>query len=79
MKILIDAGAEDTPTSTGKTALMLAAMLNNPQVVTALINAGANVNAKDSDGKNALYYARSNQKISGTPEMSQLEKMTTLQ
>ena len=48
--------------SKGMTALMLAAMNNsNPEVVKALINAGADIFAKDNEGKTALNYAKDNE------------------
>lgn len=44
----------------GFTALMSAAIDNNPAVVRALIRAGANVNAKTRDGSTALDFATAN-------------------
>ena len=45
----------------GKTPLMYAAMYNHtPEVAKALINAGANLNTKDNDGRTALMWAARN-------------------
>ena len=48
------------PNHKGFTALMSAAIDNNPAVVRALIRAGANVNAKTRDGSTALDFATAN-------------------
>ena len=43
-----------------KTPLMLAVENNSPEMVQTLLQAGANVDAKDKDGKTALMYAARN-------------------
>ncbi len=43
----------------GRTALMIiAGVAGTPEVLTALINRGAQVNARDQEGKSVLFYAR---------------------
>ena len=76
MNLLIDAGANDVTSKSGKSALILAAMMNCPEVVTTLVNAGADVNARDDDGKSALDYAGDNNKLKGTSILRTLEELT---
>ena len=40
-------------------------MMNTPEVVNSLIEGGADVNARDSDGKTAMDYAAENNKLGG--------------
>jgi hypothetical protein len=49
----------------GYTALMWAAIFNHPEIVSALLAAGADVNAKDNNGSTALIWAA----IKGYPEI----------
>ena len=49
------------------TPLMYAAKYNeNPDVITTLLNAGADAKAKSIEGKTAFDYAQNNHKIKGT-------------
>lgn len=58
---LLKAGAlVNVKANDGTTALMLACENNNPQIVELIINAGADVNAKDYDGYKAADYASNN-------------------
>ena len=53
----------------GKTVLMYAAEMNIPEVVAALVEAGADVNTKDTDGNNALAYAMKNERVADNTEI----------
>ena len=54
----IGKGADVNAREKGMTPLMLAAGFNeNPEVITTLLQAGANVNAQDNDGATALMWA----------------------
>ena len=59
---LLNRGANPNATSkaTNQTALMVACQLGYIPIAAALIQNGANVNMKDSSGKNALDYAGNN-------------------
>jgi hypothetical protein len=67
VKVLIDAGADVNlqEDSQGSSALMDAAEAGNMQIVTALLQAHANVAAKDNDGKTAIDLAANNPAVSG--------------
>ena len=58
VKFLIEAGADVNPQedSEGKSALIEAAKAGNMQIATALLQAHANVAAKDNEGKTAIEY-----------------------
>jgi hypothetical protein len=57
----------------GMTPLMWAADRNeNPEVISVLLKAGADVNAKHRSGRTALDYAKENESIKGTPAYWQL-------
>ena len=57
----------------GLTPLMLAAAGSpNPKVISILLKAGANAKAIDSEGNNALDYAKNNQFLKGTIALQQL-------
>ena len=59
----------------GITALMEAAHTNpNPDVIAALLRAGANAKAMDTRGKTALDYAQYNTTLKGTPAFRQLQE-----
>lgn len=65
----IKAGAriDDRDNWFSDTPLMWAAFLNeNPDVIMALLNAGADGTIKSSEGKTAFDYAQQNQKLEGT-------------
>ena len=74
--VLIGAGAKDITNNSGRTALTLAAMMNNSDVVTALLDAGSDVHAKDMFGRTALDNARENTKLKGSPILRRLEEIT---
>ncbi|MGA2641439.1 MAG: ankyrin repeat domain-containing protein [Spirochaetia bacterium] len=59
----------------GLTPLMTAAETNpNPDVVTALLTAGADAKTKDSAGKTAFEHAQTNEKLKGTDAYRQLQE-----
>ena len=59
----------------GMTVLMYAAKVTkNPEVITILLNAGADAKAKDHDGNTALSYTDINDNIAGTDALRQLEE-----
>ena len=54
---------------------MAAARYNsNPEVLTALLDAGADAKAKNNEGKTALDYARMNEKLKDTGALKLLEE-----
>ena len=53
-------------TADGETALMLVAQSGSPQMITALLKAGADIEARSEDGKTALVFAA---KCSKNPEV----------
>jgi ankyrin repeat protein len=62
-------------TRSGKTALIFASADNHSlEVITVLLKAGADAKTKDSDGKNAFYYAQYNESLKGTDALKQLEE-----
>ena len=76
VNLLIDAGSEDVPNHNGRNALILAAMMNNEEVLDALMKAGAEANVQDIDLKTALDHARENDKLKGTQALRRLEKFS---
>lgn len=77
VKILINAGADvNLQGYENRTALMDAVNSRYPQpeVIIALLDAGANVNIKDRRGKRAIDYARENEKLAGTDAFLRLVK-----
>ncbi|MCK5862064.1 MAG: ankyrin repeat domain-containing protein, partial [Candidatus Hydrogenedentes bacterium] len=55
---MIEAGAADSErNSEGKNALLLAAEMNMPHVITVLVDRGDNINAQDRFGNSALHLA----------------------
>ncbi|MBR1777278.1 MAG: ankyrin repeat domain-containing protein [Alphaproteobacteria bacterium] len=59
----------------GDTALILAAKENrNPEVVIALIKAGADVGSKNAEGKTALQYAQDNPQMKNTKALTMLRE-----
>jgi ankyrin repeat protein len=59
----------------GKTLLILAAQYNsNPEVISVLLEAGADANKKDNSGRNARDYAGMNEHLQGTPVLRELQK-----
>lgn len=73
---LIEYGAEDITDKAGRTALMLAAQWNVPEVVDVLIDAGTDIKAKDNEGHTALDYAYDNEKLKGTLTLQRLERLS---
>lgn len=58
VKVLLDQGAKVSDrTETGRTALMLAAVWNEPAACKYLIEKGADINARDTKGQTALMQA----------------------
>ena len=53
-------GANPNAENSGRTALMWAVIEDTPEVVSLLLKAGANVNAKNKDGETALMVAAGN-------------------
>ncbi|GHS99151.1 hypothetical protein AGMMS50276_22240 [Synergistales bacterium] len=59
----------------GATALMLAALYNsNPEVISLLLERGANANIIDKTGKRAIDYAEERYGWRGTEALKQLKK-----
>jgi ankyrin repeat protein len=76
--LLLRRGARvNDPSRRGVTALMAAAW-NSPssEVITVLLQAGADANLKDREGKIALDYAEMNGKVKGTDAYHELKKAT---
>ena len=48
----------------------------NPEVLTVLLEAGADAKAKSNEGKTALDYARENEALKGTQALKLLEEKT---
>jgi ankyrin repeat protein len=68
----ISNGADVNPRDNdGWTALMGS---QHPEVITALLAAGANAKAKDSEGKTAFDYAQTRAKLKGTDALRKLEE-----
>ncbi len=58
-QVLVDQGVPiNAQTTTGTTALMMAALMNNAELVRAFISWGADVNLRDKQGKSALSFAK---------------------
>ena len=70
---LLKAGKNSADAS-GKTPLMQAALMGNYDAVSKLINAGADVNAKDEDGTRALLYARRSYPGKTQAQLDEIEK-----
>lgn len=58
VRILLDAGAKNSPTSAefGRTPLHLASYRGHPDVIKTLVENGADVSAADSEGKEIVLY-----------------------
>jgi ankyrin repeat protein len=74
----IEAGADlKDQDKYGTTKLMAAPQVNyNPEVITALLNAGADGKPKDLDEETALGYAHDNDWQKGTDAYRQLQKVS---
>jgi len=70
----IDEGADpDARNEQGRTPLMYAVAVNHdPEMIIALLKAGADATAKDGDGKTAFDYARRNNEMKGTDAYEKL-------
>ena len=51
-------------------------MMNNENVVNALIKAGADSISRDKEGKSALDHALENNKLTGTSALRKLEELS---
>jgi len=49
---------------------------HNPDVIIALLKAGANAKAKNNKGFSALDYAKANRSLDGTNALKQLEEVS---
>ena len=58
---------------TAETALLLAARYNNVEVVTRLLDAGADPHARDNLGSSAFDYAKGNAKLRGSRVLQRLQ------
>ena len=61
-RLLLAAGADPNAESGGITAFQYLALFATPEVLGALIDAGANLTAKSADGRGILDHAKSNRK-----------------
>jgi ankyrin repeat protein len=56
---------------------MFAAWLSKtPEIVTLLLEKGADAQVKDAMGKMAIFYAKLNDQLKGTPAFQELKKST---
>ena len=53
---------------------MTAAYWNTPEVVQALIKAGANIHARDENGRTALDFSRMNKKLKNEDIINRLKR-----
>ncbi len=73
--VLLKAGGKiNERDKNGRTPLMMAAEFNTPDVLMALLNAGANPKLKSKEGCSALDYAEDNGKIAATAAYAALKK-----
>lgn len=75
IEILLNAYSGDvvnSPIEDGKTALMYAAELNSPEVITVLLDKGARVDIKDNTGNTALDYALKNARVANNEDILKL-------
>jgi len=49
---------------------------SNPDVITTLLDSGANPKAKNNDGKMAIDYAKNNSKLRNTVALRRLEEVS---
>lgn len=54
--------------------IVAAAKTHNPEMITALLKAGADAKAKTNKGFTALDYAKANKSLEGTDALKQLEE-----
>ena len=77
MELIQDEANVNAKNDTGTTPLMIAAGNNpNPEVLKALLEAGADAKAKNNEGKTAFDYARMNEKLKDTEALRLLEEKT---
>jgi ankyrin repeat protein len=71
------ANAVNTNSNDGWTPLMRAAESNsNPEVITTLLELGADPKEKNNSGRMAIYYAKKNAKLKNTEALRKLEEMS---
>ncbi len=77
VKILLKAKADpNAKDDEGATALIWSAREGYPETVIALLNAGADVKARDKNGKRAVDYAREIKDFKGSKALRQLESLS---
>jgi ankyrin repeat protein len=77
VELLLEAGADvNASTIFGMTPLIGAVDNDYPDVVLALLNAGANAKMKDYDGETALDHVREGDKLIGTEAYEKLREAT---
>ena len=81
LKALLEAGAEtDFADKIGWTALIYASYFGNePEMISLLLDAGAEPKTRGHEGERAIDYARRNKHYQGTDVLKKLEEMSMLQ
>ena len=78
IRILINAGADvNARNDSGKTSLMLAAQFSSdPEVITTLLEFGADPNMVDANGLKAIGHAKDNRNLRNTEALRRLEEVS---